>query len=182
MSWKMKTPILILALLALTGLAPAAHASSQTVTFNRSFTFDNLTITVSGSITVDTTAQTVTGSILITVVNDTSGQTIFSKTIPINLSLNSDNTSNFIVEIPTFATMLGISSTVTGGSTPSTSFAVSKSPDINYDGKINIMDLTAVATRFGTSNPIGDLNLDGTVDIRDLTIVAVNFGAPIVFA
>jgi hypothetical protein len=178
----MKAPILVLVLLALAGLAPAARASSQTITFNKSFTFDNLTVTVSGTITVDTTAQTVSGSITITVVNGTSGQTIFTKTIPINLSFNANSGALFVLEVPTFPTMLAVSSNVAGGSTPSTSFMVSKTPDINLDGAVNIMDLSMVARNFGTSNPIADLDSDGIVNINDLSIVAMDFGARVIFA
>ena len=178
----MKAPILVLAILALAGLAPMAQASSQTTTFNKSFTFDSLTVTVSGTITVDTTAQTVSGSITITVVNDTSGQTIFSRTIPIDLSFNANNGARFVLEVPTFPTTLAISSSVTSGSTTSTSFGVSKTPDINHDGVINIVDLTSIAANFGTSNSAADLTSDGTVNIQDLTLVALDFGEPVVFA
>lgn len=177
----MKAPILVLALLALAGLAPVAQATSQTTTFNKSFTFDNLTVTVSGTITIDPTAQTVSGSITITVVNDTSGQTIFTKTIPINLSFNTSNGALFVMEVPTFPTMLAISSNVAGGSTTTTTFSVSKTPDVDHDGVVNIRDLTAIALNYATSHPNADLNSDGTVNIQDLTIVALDFGAPVVF-
>jgi hypothetical protein len=178
----MKAPILVLALIALAGLAPAAQATSQTTTFNKSFTFSNLTVTVSGTITVDTTAQTVSGSITITVVNSTSGKTIFTNTIPINISFNANNGASFVLEVPTFPTMLAISSNVAGGSTTTTTFGVSKTPDIDHDGVINIRDLTAIALNYGTSNPSADLNSDGIVNIQDLTIVALDFGAPVIFA
>ena len=174
----MKSPILVLALLALAGLAPAAQASTQTTTFNKSFSFDNLTVTVSGTITVDTTAQTISGSVTVTVVNDTSGKTIFSQTIPINLSFNTNNGARFVLEVPTFPTSLAISSSVTSGSTTSTNFGVSKTPDINHDGVINIVDLTSIAAHFGTSNSAADLTSDGTVNIQDLTLVAIDFGDP----
>jgi len=177
----MKAPILVIALLALTGLAPLAQATSQTTTFNKSFTFDNFTVTVSGTITVDTTAQTVSGSITVTVVNDTSGKTIFSQTTPINISFNTNNGARFVLEVPTFPATLAISSSATGGSTTSTSFGVSKTPDINHDGVINIMDLTSIAANFGSSNPAADITADGTVNIQDLTLVAIDFGDPIVF-
>ena len=54
--------------------------------------------------------------------------------------------------------------------------------DVNVDGVINILDLTLVATNFGTA-PIGDqtpntdVNGDGTVNILDLTLVASHFGS-----
>jgi hypothetical protein len=71
---------------------------------------------------------------------------------------------------------------VAGGSTTSTTFGVSKTPDIDHDGVINIRDLTAIALNYGTSNPSADLNSDGIVNIQDLTIVALDFGVPVIFA
>ena len=49
--------------------------------------------------------------------------------------------------------------------------------DFNADGVVNILDLVAVAAKFGqkdTGN--ADVNGDGTVDIRDLVLVAGAFG------
>ena len=54
--------------------------------------------------------------------------------------------------------------------------------DINQDGKVDIKDISIVASAFGTSlgdprwNPAADVNQDGRVDIRDVAIVAKNFG------
>lgn len=56
------------------------------------------------------------------------------------------------------------------------------SPDLNNDGIINIIDLTAVAKAYGSYaghprwNPEADLNDDGKVDIIDLTKVAKEYG------
>jgi len=54
--------------------------------------------------------------------------------------------------------------------------------DLNHDGKIDILDITLVATAFGTYpnhprwKPEADLNQDGKIDICDLVIVAQNYG------
>ena len=48
--------------------------------------------------------------------------------------------------------------------------------DVNADGVINILDLTLVASHFGSTNPEADVNDDGTVNILDLVLVTQNFG------
>lgn len=59
---------------------------------------------------------------------------------------------------------------------------VDRSPDINGDHTVNVLDLVRVALAFGTSsgqpgfNPNADLNRDNTVNILDLVDVAANFG------
>lgn len=50
--------------------------------------------------------------------------------------------------------------------------------DVNKDGMVNILDLTFVASHFGSNNPPpeADVNRDGRVNILDLTLVASHFG------
>jgi len=54
--------------------------------------------------------------------------------------------------------------------------------DINYDGKVDIRDIAAVAMAFGsyqgssTWKAEADINGDGKVDIKDIVIVGKNFG------
>jgi hypothetical protein len=49
------------------------------------------------------------------------------------------------------------------------------------DGKVNMMDITAIIAHFGTKptspnwNPIMDINKDGVVNIRDLAIAICNY-------
>ena len=49
--------------------------------------------------------------------------------------------------------------------------------DVNDDGVVNIIDLTLVASNFGTTGQsAADVNGDGVVNIIDLTLVAAAFG------
>ena len=49
--------------------------------------------------------------------------------------------------------------------------------DVNRDGEVNILDLVAVAAKFGQKGAgNADVNGDGAVDIRDLVLVASAFG------
>ena len=49
--------------------------------------------------------------------------------------------------------------------------------DVNGDGEVNILDLVAVAAKFGEKEGgNADVNGDGVVDIRDLVLVAGAFG------
>ncbi len=49
--------------------------------------------------------------------------------------------------------------------------------DVNRDGEVNILDLVAVASKFGEKDAgTADVNGDGVVDIRDLVLVAGAFG------
>lgn len=56
------------------------------------------------------------------------------------------------------------------------------SPDLNGDGKVDIMDVAAVALTYGKSkgepgySPEADLDQNGIIDILDIAIVAADFG------
>jgi hypothetical protein len=56
-----------------------------------------------------------------------------------------------------------------------TSVAVNDRED-SEDDPIDIYDLTFVASRYGSDDPVADVNLDGTVDIFDLSIIASHYG------
>lgn len=61
-------------------------------------------------------------------------------------------------------------------------FGYVPAPDVNHDGKINILDMAKVALAFGSVpgmsnwNPYVDINQDCRINILDLVAVAINFG------
>ena len=179
------TPFLASTLLVLMAFAPLAqvHATTQTFNFSKTETFGNITVTINASINVDTTAKTITGTVTVTVVNDTSGQTIFSNTFNVNVSYaTSGNTSSasFILMIPTLGETLAASCSA-NPSTGTSSCMVSKTPDVDHDGVVNVLDLAAVASHYGTSDSTYDINNRGVVDMTDLATVALDYNAPIVW-
>lgn len=58
-------------------------------------------------------------------------------------------------------------------------------PDVNEDGRVNIVDLYVVARTFNTKpgdddwNPIADVKMDENINIRDLFEVAKNYGSTV---
>lgn len=176
-----RTPILASTLLMLAFLAPA-HATSQTITFSKTVSFDGITASVSGTLTVDTTAKTLTGSITIDVVNSTSGQTLFFMTIPISVSFSSSNSANIVLGFLTLATSCNVNTT-----TSTTNCILTKNPDLNHDGRVDIGDVSALGAAYGSSagstsyNPTADLNGDSRVDIVDASIMGADWQAPVFF-
>lgn len=49
-------------------------------------------------------------------------------------------------------------------------------PDVNGDGVIDLDDLNAILTSYGSASSVADINGDGTVDMNDLNIVLTLFG------
>ncbi len=180
-----RIPILTMAMLVLAGLMPVAtvSATTQTTTFSQTATFDNVKITVSGTITVDTTAKTLTGTLQLTATNVTSGAIIFSRAFSINLVFGSMNSINFVLNIPAVSQMLALSCSATTGA--AASCVVSKTPDLDHDGVVNIGDIATIALAYGSVpgssnyNPAADLNADGTINILDLALAASDYGAPV---
>ena len=50
---------------------------------------------------------------------------------------------------------------------------ITRPPDANNDGEVNVLDLILIAQSFGTTK--GDINGDGMTDVLDLTLVAQAF-------
>ena len=65
------------------------------------------------------------------------------------------------------------------------SCSVSRDPDVNHDGAINILDLARIAISYGSKmggpgyNVSYDLNADGKVTILDLALAAIEYQLPV---
>jgi len=148
--------------------------------FQQTLTFDGAMVSVSGSFTPDTTSRTVAATISVIATNSTTGQTIFSKTYSVTVGYGQDSTARFVLAIPASASWQGAACTVNISSN-NASCSLSRDPDLNHDGAINILDLAQIAFAYGSKigdaryNLSYDLNADGTVNISDLALGAFDY-------
>jgi PKD repeat protein len=146
-------------------------------------TFDNVNVTVTGSFSLNQTSRTLKASLTVTVVNATSGLLIITKTFNLTVMFGSRGSVVFVLELPTNSYTLGIS--CSADLTGAKGCILSKSPDLNHDGTVDIIDVSIMAFAFDSTpgtprwNPNADLNNNGIVDIIDLSIAAFDFGAPV---
>ncbi|TMI42402.1 PKD domain-containing protein [Candidatus Bathyarchaeota archaeon] len=146
-------------------------------------TFDDVNVTVTGSFSLNQTSRTLKATLTVTVVNATSGLLIITKTLNLTVMFGSRGSVVFVLELPTNSYTLGIgcSANLTGAK----GCILSKSPDLNHNGTIDIIDVSMMASAFDSTpgtpkwNPNADLNNNGIVDIVDLSIAAFDFGAPV---
>ena len=146
--------------------------------------FDGTTLTLSGSFMANTTAKTVNGTLSVTVKNSATGETIISKTFSISITYGSDSTARFVVSVPTSISWIA-SECAVYTTTNQASCTVSRDPDVNHDGAINILDLAQIAFAYGSANgdnrynASGDLNADGLINILDLALAAFDYQQPV---
>lgn len=76
--------------------------------------------------------------------------------------------------------------TVTANNSMNYTYVLTFKGDVNRDGRVNISDLSTVASRFGSVLggpnylPDADLNKDGKIDVIDLSMCAADFGKSLV--
>jgi PKD domain len=144
--------------------------------------FDGVNITATGSFLVNSTAQTLTGQATVTVTNATNGAVLFSKTFDINLTFGSAPMIRFVLVASIQPFRLGVSC-VTDTTSGDTHCIVSRNPDVDNDGRVDIIDVGMLATRFDSTPEsqnylaVVDLSDTGTIGIIDAGIMFVNFGA-----
>jgi len=51
--------------------------------------------------------------------------------------------------------------------------------DINGDGVVSVLDLSALLTTYGTTNTADDINGDGSVNVLDLSVLLSHYGTPV---
>lgn len=146
--------------------------------------FDGVNVTATGSFLVNSTAQTLTGQATVTVTNATNGAVLFSKTFDINLNFGSSPMIRFVLVAGIQPFRLGVSC-VADTTSGATRCIVSRNPDVDNDGRVDIIDVGMLATRFdstpGSQNYLAvvDLSDTGTIGIIDAGIMFVNFGATV---
>ncbi len=84
--------------------------------------------------------------------------------------------TNYTVGVTAFDAANNESSLTSGQSMVSTAACLAASGDLNGDGRVDFLDLSILATDYGTSNAAADLNKDGRVDFLDLSIMASSWG------
>ena len=147
-------------------------------------TFDGFNITVFGSFTVNSTARTITGHATVIVTNATTGALIFSKTFNVMFTYRQGEQIRFVLVASISPLNLGISCT-TDQTSSTTRCMVSRSPDVDDDGDIGIIDFGVLAARFGQLEgspgymPATDLAARGSIDIIDLGIMLADYNVPV---
>ena len=165
-------------------MGDAVQAAPPDPQVQQTTTFDGATVSLSGSLFANTSTKTVAGTISVSVTNSATGQTVFSKTFSVSVGYGSDSTARFALSIPSTPAWLAAVCNV-NVSTNKAGCTVSRDPDANHDGAINILDLAQIA--FAYSSKVGDtryksaydLNADGTVNIFDLSLVALDYNLPV---
>ena len=147
-------------------------------------TFDGVSVSLSGSLIQNQANKTVSGTVSVAVTNTATGQSLFSKTITVSVSYGSDSVSRFVLSIPTSTSWLGAACSV-NVSTDTASCIMSRDPDVNHDGVINIGDLAQIALAYHSKmgdtryNSAYDLTAEGTINISDLAQVAFDYKLPV---
>jgi len=140
-----------------------------------------------GVVTVSSNQATLAGTVLLEGRSDHSGTVVALDGGP-TVTTGSDGSYSFDTTAGThtltFTHTAYLSATTTASGVAGTTVTVPTvtllGGDVNGDGHIDILDLVAVASQFGSSSPspaTADINNDGTVDIVDIVLVAKNFGS-----
>lgn len=154
--------------------------------FSQTETFLGVTATASGSFLVNQTSRTLIGTVSVTATNSTTGALIYAKSFNVTLIFYpGTGVLRFILKIPVSSGALA--------STCQVSFLfgnvlcfMSKTPDLNGNGVVDIIDVSIVFIAFGSSagsvtyNPAADLDGDGTISITDAGIIVADFGTRII--
>jgi len=165
-------------------MADAVQAAPPDPQVQQTTTFDGVTVSLSGSLVANTSTRTIAGTISAVVTNSATGQTVFSKTFSVSVRYGSDSTARFVLSVPSTPAWLAAVCSV-NVSTDRASCTVSRDPDVNQDGVINILDLARIGFAYDSKvgdtryNPSYDLNADGTVNIFDLAQVAIDYNLPV---
>jgi hypothetical protein len=140
-----------------------------------------------GEVTVTTDEATLTGKVLLEGRSDHSG-TLVQLDGGASVTTGADGSYSFVTSSGSHtldfshAAYLSDSASAVGiaGSTVTVPQVTLLGGDVNDDGCIDILDIAAIGSQFGSSSPTpatADVNDDGTVDIVDVVLAAKNFGS-----
>jgi len=150
---------------------------------NTSLALQGVNVVTSGTLTIDMRSLAIQGSLNVVATNATTGATVFSKAYVVpamNLISHGGKPGAFFglnVAVLPYALSVDIA-VVLSGITASNTVKLSRELDINGDGLVNILDVSAVASSYGSLigstlyNPRADFNVDGAVNILDVSLIA----------
>ncbi len=157
----------------------------SSIGFTQTQTFIGVNVNYSMAATVDTLGtNALTGTATFTASDSTSGKPMLSGALTIVLPINEEGLAFYVVEISTSPNWISLECRVdVAGNIPNCN--LSRTLDINQDGKIDGLDLTLVSDAAlcsqGSScyDPALDLNADGTIDQYDLELVELYQGVTV---
>ena len=167
---------------------PVLHASPAlivTVETSRSSYYIGQSVHVYGNVTSD--GSPVQTLLVALEVQDPNGTTVITRT----LMTDTIGTYNLTFKLPSGAiggnyTSYASATYMTENATNSITFElIALIGDVNRDGVVDIYDVVAVATAFGSYpghqnwNPAADLVSDNLIDIYDIVTVALHFGTTV---
>jgi len=103
----------------------------------------------------------------------------------LNLTLPTPITTHTYQTVGNFSVSLKVTDNKNLSSTTTANITVNLFGDLNFDGTVNILDITIIAYSYGSTtesekwNPQADINQDEIINILDLAIVAMEFGKKI---
>src|SRR5207249_10546345 len=90
-----------------------------------------------------TALKTMSGTVSATVTNSATGQMAFSKNFSVSVVYGSSSTTRFVLSMRAGSSWLGAACSV-NVSTDTASCTVSRYPDVDHDGVINLLDVSQV--------------------------------------
>jgi hypothetical protein len=157
-----------------------------TVDKTKSVSGSNLTVlTFTGSVkgTAPAGTHTITLAPETSLAALTESQNVVANMTNATLVVTSESTGETNTPVPTSALPTATTAPSSGGSNNTnnngntqTPPAIGKRGDLNGDGKVNVLDMSILLTKFLKGGGAGDLNGDGKINIQDLSILLTSWG------
>jgi hypothetical protein len=148
------------------------------LSFHLTMSFQGVNATITGSLGVNSATRTLAGSTFLTVVNGTTGAAIYSKTDSVNIVYSMLGKAHFVKEIPTNPLWLATNCEIDVNAGSVNCF-LSRTPDINHDGSVTIVDVSYVFFHYNSNDALANLSGSGTVNINDVGIEILYYGSTV---